>query len=201
MKRFRFTLLAVCLLLLWLGGTDLLTLFRNSEPLTISLAELEGSEPPRDWLHLTGGYQDLEEAISTSGSVELEAFLVPLKSAPDRADFRVLVETRNPRVMELLRTYYFQLDSEAAQRQFQDQHRDEFFGPRDVTGMVVTGLVASGNRDKLMKLAQDTGLQVPENVIFLSEGKEPARWRGFIFVALALAGLVRFATLWRQPSV
>ena len=80
MKRFRFTLLAICLLLLWLGWNDLSLLLRNPKPQTIGLEELVRTGPPRDWLHVTGGYQDLTEAISTSGSVDLDAFLVPLKT-------------------------------------------------------------------------------------------------------------------------
>jgi len=198
MKRFRFTLLAVCMLLLWLGWNDLSLLLHNPEPQVITLDQLTRNGPPREWLRVTGGYEDLAEAISTSGSLELEAFLVPLKSAPADPTFQVLVETRDPRIIDLLQTYYFKLDSPAAQEQFRAEHRQDFNGRRDVTGMVVGGLVASGNRDKLMSLARQLGMEVPENVIFISEGKEPASWRGFIFVALALAGLVKFALMWKQ---
>ncbi len=198
MKRFRFTLLAICLLLLWLGWNDLSLLLRNPEPQVITLDQLTRSGPPRDWLRVTGGYEDLVEAISTSGSLELEAFLVPLKSSPADPTYQVLVESRDPRILNLLQTYYFKLDSPAAQEQFRAEHREEFNGRRDVTGMVVSGLVANGNRDKLMSLARQLGMDVPENVIFISEGKEPGTWRGFLFIALALAGLVRLALIGKQ---
>ena len=79
MKRFRFTLTAICLVLLWLGWTDVSLFLRNRAPLTITEAELVKNGPPREWLHITGGYQDLLMGISTSGSVELDAFLVPLR--------------------------------------------------------------------------------------------------------------------------
>ena len=202
MKRFRFTLLAICLLLLWLGWNDLSLLLRNPEPQEISLEQLSRSGPPRDWLRVTGGYEDLDEAISTSGTLELEAFLVPLKRTPADPSFQVLIETRDPRIIELLQTYYFKLDSPAAREQFRAEHGQAFTGRRDITGMVVSGLVASGNRGKLMTLARQLGMDLPENVIFLSEGKEPGTWRGFVFIALALAGLVKFALMWKQqPAV
>lgn len=200
MKRFRFTLLAICLLLLWLGWNDVSLLLANPEPKTISLQELVKTGPPRDWLHVTGGYQDLTEAISTSGSVDVDAFLVPLKTDPAASSFQVLVETRDPRIIDLLKTYYFKLDSPQAQRQFLDEHARDFHAPREVTGMLITGLVASGNRDKLMTLAKQLGMKVPENVIFISEGEKPVVWRGFVFLGLALAGLVKFALMSRKKE-
>jgi hypothetical protein len=33
-----------------------------------------------------------------------------------------------------------------------------------------------------------------ENVIFLSEGKEPGKWRGVFFTVIGLLGLVRVLT-------
>jgi hypothetical protein len=198
--RFRFTLLAICLLLLWLGWNDVSLLLRNPGPQTISLQELVKTGPPRDWLQVTGGYQDLTEAISTSGSVDIDAFLVPLKTAPDSSSFRVLVETRDPKIIDLLKTYYFKLDSPAAQQQFLAEHERDFHAPRDVTGMLITGLVATGNRDKLMTLAKQLGMKVPENVIFLGEGEKPVAWRGFVFLGLALAGLAKFALMGKKKE-
>jgi hypothetical protein len=200
MKRFRFTLLAICLVLLWLGWTDASLYLRNPEPATISLAELQRAGAPREWLHVTGGYQDLQNAISTSGTVKLEAFLVPLKTSPDADSFRVLVETRDPQILDLLRTYYFKLDTPAEQQRFLAEHAGEFHARRDVTGTLITGLIASGNRDKLMTLAKQLGMQVPEDVIFISEGKQPPKWRGFLFLALALAGLVKFGMMMRKKG-
>jgi len=200
MKRFRFTLLAICLVLLWLGWTDASLSLRNPEPATLPLAELQREGAPREWLHVTGGYQDLQNAISTSGTVKLEAFLVPMKTSPHADTFRVLVETRDPQILDLLRTYYFKLDSPAEQQRFLTEHAEAFHARRDVTGMLITGLIASGNRDKLMTLAKQLGMQVPEDVIFISEGKEPPSWRGFLFLALALAGLVKFGMMLRRKE-
>jgi hypothetical protein len=199
MKRFRFTLLAICLVLLYLGWTDLTLLLRNPSPTTLPIEDLERGSVPREWLHVTGGQLNLLEAISTSGSIELESFLVPLKSSPEAKTFQVLVETRNPRVLELLAMYHFQLDSAEAKAAYLQAHAAEFQGRREVTGMVVSGLVASGNRDKLMKLAEDVGMQVPADVLFLSEGKEPGRWRGFFYLGVGLLGLIKVLMLWKKP--
>ncbi|ALC17772.1 hypothetical protein DSOUD_3046 [Desulfuromonas soudanensis] len=200
MKRFRFTLLAICLVLLFLGWNDISLFLRNRAPETIAVTALEQNGAPREWLHVTGGTLDLLEAISTSGSIELEALLIPLKSDPQAGDFRVLVETREPGLIKLFRTYHFKLDSEEAQERYLDEHRSEFFPRQDVSGTLVTGLIATGNRDKLMTLAKDVGMQVTDDVIFIAEGKEPARIRGFIFFALALAGLVKFAAMGKRNS-
>lgn len=198
MKRFRFTLLAICLVLLWLGWNDIALFLRNPSPAAVSIEELEAGNVPREWLHVTGGHQNLLEAISTSGSVELDAFLVPLRSSPGEASFHVLVETRSPRILELLATYHFQLDSAEAKEAYLREHAAEFRGKRDVTGMVAGGLIASGNRDKLMKLAKEVGIEVPADVLFLSEGKEPGRWRGFFFLGVGALGILRVLTGWRQ---
>jgi hypothetical protein len=198
MRRFRVTLLAICLLLVYLGWNDADIYLRNQQPETITIANLEQHGAPREWLQVEGGYQDLQQAISTSGTVDLDALLVPLSSEPRSGTFQVLVETRQPRLLELFRTYHLRLDSTAEQRRFLAEHQEEFFGQRQVAGTVVTGLVASGNRDKLMKLARGVGMEIPEDVIFLSEGNEPVRYRGFAFLALGLIGLGRVLMLWRR---
>jgi hypothetical protein len=172
---------------------------RNPTPAAASIGELEKGNVPREWLHVSGGHQNLLEAISTSGSVELDAFLIPLKSSPQEESFHVLVETRNPRILELLSTYHFQLESAEAKENYLKEHAAEFQGQREVTGMVVSGLIASGNRDKLMKLAREVGMQVPPDVLFLSEGKEPGRWRGFFFLGVGLLGLIKVLMLWKKP--
>lgn len=201
MKRFRFTLLAICLVLLFLGWNDISLFLRNRVPDNIAITALERHGASREWLHVTGGTLDLLEAISTSGSIELDALLVPLKSDPLDGDFRVLVETRDPDRIKLFQTYHFKLDSEEAQERYLAEHRSEFFPRQDVTGTLVTGLIATGNRDKLMTLAKDVGMQVTDDVIFIAEGKKPARIRGFLFFALALAGLVKFAAMGKKKSL
>jgi hypothetical protein len=201
MKRFRFTLLAICLVLLFLGWNDISLFLRNRAPENIAITDLEQDGAPREWLHVTGGTFDLLEAISTSGSIDLEALLVPLKSDPQAGDFRVLVETRDPRLVKLFQTYHFKLNSEEAQKRYLAEHRAEFFPRQDVSGTLVTGLIATGNRDKLMTLAKDVGMHVTDDVIFIAEGKKPARIRGFLFFALALAGLVKFATMGKKEPL
>ncbi len=200
MQRFRFTLLAICLLLAYLGWTDLSLFLRNRVPANVSIEALASGKIPREWLHVTGGFQDLDEAISTSGSVEIEAFLVPLKATPEERPFHVIVETRNPEILSLLTTYHLTLDSPAAQAAFKKDHAGEFQGRRDVTGLIATGLVANGNRDKLLQLTRQVGMDVAPDVIFLSEGKTPPTWRGFLFLALALAGVAKFVQLGRKPK-
>ena len=69
MKRFRFTLIAVCLVLLYLGVNDLLLWFKNQTPQTITISQLEASGAPQEWLKIKAGYLDLDRAISTSGTV------------------------------------------------------------------------------------------------------------------------------------
>jgi hypothetical protein len=201
MKRFRFTLLAVCLLLLYLGWNDVSLYLRNPSPLTIEVSELERSGAPREWLHVTDGIQDLEEAISTSGSVDIDALLIPLKSSTREDDVRVLLETRHPALMEHFKAYHFKQDSAFAKEKYLRKHAADFHSARDVTGMIAGGLVASGNRDKLMQLAKDVGMDAADDVIFISEGKEPSRYRGFFFLAVGLLGLVKVLLRWRKSGM
>jgi hypothetical protein len=198
MKRFRITLLVVCLVLLYLGGSDLRILMRNPKPMPITVAELEQQGPEQEWLTIRSGHQNLLEAISTSGSVEVNAFLVPLKTSPEAKDYRVLIETRRPQIVDALKIYHFKLESDLERQKYLEDHRQLFFGEREVTGMVMSGLIGRNNRNRLAKLSKDYGIAVPEDVLFVTEGKEPARLRGFFFVGVALLGLVKLATTWRK---
>lgn len=200
MKRFRFTLIAVCLVLLYLGWSDASLFLRNQTPETVPAAELTAKGAPREWLHVVGGHLDLEQAISTSGSVDVDALLVPLRPTRDGDEIPILVETRDPRLMELFTTYHFKQDSAFAKERYLDEHRTAFHPRRDVIGMVVGGLIASGNRDKMMQLAEKLEMAVPEDVIFLSEGKEPPRYRGFFFLAVGLLGLGKILLGWRRKG-
>jgi len=191
MRRFRYTLLAVCLVLLFLGISELRLWFTNPSPQPIEISALEGSGAPREWLAVSGGFQDLDRAISTSGTVELEALLVPLLGHPDQQRIRIMVETRDESLLQLFKDYYFFTDTLPEKRAFRARHDAEFRGRRDVTGMLVSGLIARGNRQKLIKLARQTGLDVADDVILLSEGKEPGRWRGLFFTLVGLLGLVK----------
>jgi hypothetical protein len=191
MQRFRVTLIVISGFLLFLGINDLSLWWRNRTPATIDIAVLVEQGAPTEWLKVKGGYLDLDRAISTSGSIELEALLVPLLPVPDREEIRVLVETRNPRVLELVRGYHFTPETVEEQKAFREKHADEFQARREVTGMLVSGLIAEGNRDKLLGLARETGLDIQEDVIFLSEGKIPQLWRGLFFALIAMGTILK----------
>ena len=48
------------------------------------------------------------------------------------------METRDPKILDLLKIYDLKLDTPAAQAQFRAEHQDAFPGRRDVTGMLIT---------------------------------------------------------------
>jgi len=191
MQRFRFTILALCLLLLFLGGSDLKTLYQNPAPHQVGIEALDRGEPPGEWLTIEGGLLDVTEAINMTGSIDIDALLIPLKNNRNAQRPRVIVETRDPAILETFSTYWFKLESEAAQQTYLEQNPERFYLRKPVTGMLAGGLVASGNRDKLMTLAKKLGMDVPDDVIFASEGKTPARWRGYFFTAIGLFGVVQ----------
>lgn len=191
MKRFRVTLLVVCLILAWLGYSDLRLLLQNPEPQRISISDLENNGASREWLTVSGGYQDLLQAINMSGTMEIDAFLVPLKSSADNRNIRVWFETRDPRIITLLKKYYFQLDSDKQRQQFVAENRPFFFAQRELTGMTADSLVADSNRGKLIELLQEMNIPTSEDVIFISEGKKPAVLRGIFFALMAVIGLLK----------
>lgn len=199
MKRFRFTLIAVCLVLLYLGVNDLLLWFNNQSPQSLTISQLEERGAPREWLNIKSGYLDLDRAISTSGSLEMEALLVPLVAHPDQQRIWVMVETRDPNLLQLFKEYHFFTDTIPEKEAFRQKHAGTFKGQRDMTGMLVAGLIARGNQQKLLKLANQTGLDMAEDVIFLSEGKEPGKWRGVFFTVIGLLGLFRVLT-YKKPG-
>lgn len=200
MRRYRVTLLVVCLVLLFLGGSDLDILRRNYRIQSISIAELESQVPPQEWLSIEGGHVNLLEAISTSGSVEVSAFLVPLKISHDAQEYRVLLETRAPAIVDALKTYHFKLNNEQDQQRYVLEHQELFFGRRDVSGMIMSGLINLNNKNRLAKLERDYGIDLPEDVIFFSEDKEPAKIRGFLFVGVAILGLIKLLSIWKKPA-
>ena len=195
MKRFRFTLIAICLVLLYLGGNDLLLWFNNRSPQTLTITQLEESGAPQQWLSVKAGHMDLDRAISTSGSVEMEALLVPLVPHPEQERIRVMVETRDPDLLKLFKEYHFFTDTIPEKQAFRENYASAFTAQREINGMLVAGLIARGNQQKLLKLARQTGLDIADDVIFLSEGKEPGKWRGVFFSVIGLLGLIRVLTL------
>jgi hypothetical protein len=201
MNRFRFTLIAVCVVLLYLGVSDLLLWFNNQAPLPLSISQLEENGAPQEWLDVSGGYQDLDRGISTSGSLDMEALLIPLVAHPDQERIHIMVETRSPQLLQLFKDYHFFTDTVPEKQAFRKKHAAAFKGQRDITGMLVSGLVASGNQQKLLKLAKQTGLDVADDVIFLSEDKKPGKWRGLFFTVIGLLGLIRVATRKKNPAI
>ncbi len=200
MRRFRFTLITVCLVLLYLGGNDLLLWFQNQEPAPLSVKNLQEQGSPREWLHISDGYQDLDRAISTSGTIEMEALLVPLLEYPQQETIRILVETRQPQLLDLFKQYHLFTDTVPEKRAFRQEHSEEFQGQRDIIGMEVSGLIAKNNHNKLLKLALQTDLKIAEDVIFISESKEPGKWRGISFCIIGLLGLAKALTGSRKKT-
>ncbi|HKJ04767.1 MAG TPA: hypothetical protein VJ974_04150 [Geopsychrobacteraceae bacterium] len=193
MKRFRVTLLVVCLMLGWLGFNDLSLYFRNRTPQTLSIEEITNQGAPREWVNIVGGQQDLLQAINMSGTMEIDSFLVPLKQTAETKDLLVWFETRDPQIISALKTYYFKLDTEAERAAFVDEKRQLFFARRDLTGMTVSNLVADSNRSKLKELLSDMNIPVSDQVVFISEGKKPSSGRGFFFMSIAFIGLMKLA--------
>ncbi len=200
MKRFRVTIIAVCLILGWLGYADLRLLLRNPEPLEISITDLEATGAPREWLTIDNGYQDLLKAINMSGTMEIDSFLVPLKSSKQADNTRVWFETRDPQIIKTLKTYYFVLDTEEQQQAFRLENQTFFSAQRQLTGMTADNLVADSNQQKLTKLLQEMNIPVTENTIFISEGKQPVVWRGIFFSGIAIIGLVKVLLSFRKSD-
>ncbi len=201
MKRFRITILAVCLILFWLGYSDLKIFLRNPEPLQISVAELENSGAPREWLTVTHSVRDLLQAVNMSGSMNIDAFLVPLKRDRESNTMKVWFETRDAKIIEALKHYYFILETEPDRTAFIQANQQLFFGAQPVTGMTAANLVANSNRGKLTKLLQQMELPVSDETIFISAGKSPSRWRGIFFVGVAGLGLIKvFLSFARPPE-
>ncbi len=198
MKRFRVTLLAVCLLLTWLGYSDLQLHFRNKTPQIVSVHELEQSQPPREWLHVTAGYQNLLEAINMSGTMEIDAFLVPLKSSLDKQVASIWFETRDPQIVKLLKTYYFELNSDSARSEFVEENSVLIYAQRDLIGMTADSMVANNNQSKLEELLTLMKIPFGENTIFLSEGKEPVTYRGYFFVIIGILGFLKVGLSFRS---
>jgi len=192
MKRFRITIIAVCIILSWLAYTDLSLYLRNPEPLTVSIAELETSGAPREWLQINDGVQNLLEAINMSGTMEITSFLVPLKQSKDSSkETRVWFETRDPEILDLLKTYYFLLNTDKEREEFVQKNEDIFFAKRQCIGLTADSLVAESNQKKLTELLQAMNIPVAEDTIFISEGKQPFLWRGVFFAVISIAGLFR----------
>jgi len=192
------TLLAICLVLAWLGYHDLKTFFANPEPLTVTLAELEQNGAPREWLQITDGSFDLEQAINPSGEVETfksGPFFVPMTGPDGSSEIRVVVETRRPEVIDILKRYVLDFSTAEEQQAFLKNNREAFHPQVSITGMTASWVTSTANRDKLLQLAKQQDMPVSQDVIFVSEGKEPGRYRGFFFAIVAALGILKFIQL------
>lgn len=200
MKRFRITILAICLILAWLGYSDISLLLRNRQPQLISINQLEQNGAPREWLQITGGKQDLLQAINMSGSMNIDSFLVPLKTDSESGTMKVWFETRNPQIIDTLKTYYFNLETDRQRTDFIKQNNHLFMAERTITGMTAENLVASSNQSKLVKLLKEMNIPVSEETIFISEGKSPIVWRGLFYSAIAIIGMIKIFTSFASPG-
>ena len=195
MKRYRFTLLAICLVLGFLGYHDLKLYVNNTEPLTVSIDELEQAGAPQEWLTIEGGYLDLEQAINPSGQVdtfESGPFFVPLVAENGSHKIHVVIETRRAEIIQTLKKYVLDFNSAEEQLNFLINNREAFHPQVTITGMTASWLTSTANRDKLLQLAKEQNMPVDDNVIFVSEGKEPGKFRGFFFAVVAFFGLLKF---------
>lgn len=198
MKRFKITLLAICIVLAFLGYHDLKTFFKNPDPLQISIAELEQAGAPREWLKIQGGTLDLEQAINPTGQVETfetGPFFIPLTGETGSKEIQVVVEVWRKDVINTLKKFVLDFNTVEEQQAFLMQNIDDFHLKTEVTGMTASWLSSTANQDKLLKLAKEQNMPVSENVIFISEGKMPDKFRGFFFTIIAILGLLKFIQL------
>lgn len=112
-----------------------------------------------------------------------------------------MVETRDPHLLQLFQDYHFFTDTLPEKRKFRSEHGAEFKGQRDITGMLVAGLIVRGNQQKLIKLAKETDLNIADDVIFLSEGKEPGKLRGIFFTVMGVLGFIKALFRKTKPTV
>lgn len=205
MKRFRITLLVVCIYLLYLGGVDLALTLQNPEPKPITVDQLITQGAPQDWLTIEGGTLHLLDAVSTSGELKIEALLVPIHRGREKGPVQILLETRDPELIKAFSTYYILLETEAQKATFAAENTDLIYQTSTRTGLMTTGLVAENNRSRMLKLAKQIGLDVDPEVIFLSEGKTPHTWRGLFYLLVGLAGFFKVLSSWQKgpknPSV
>lgn len=195
--RYRVTLATICGVLAFLGGDDLWVFFQNRVP-HVRVGSLD-VPPGQHWLRFERVTVDLPEAINTTGTVEVQGLLVPLRIG-ERGPVKVLLETRDAARIALFTRYHFGPDTEAEKAGFLAQHRDALQARTTVQGMRMRGLVARSNHRKLRQLAQEGGLDLAPDALILVEGERPSPWRGSFFLLVALAGLVKVVHMGRQKE-
>lgn len=200
MKRFRFTLLAISLILLYLGAMDLKLVLNNQDVQRINIEDLIAGKEHRELILIQNGYLDLKNAISTSGSIEIEALLVPLTAEPGLQPYKIFIEMRSPEVLKLVNKYNFDIDTDYLREKYFNEHKSEFYPQVNINGMMFSSLVANQSQVKLVKLVKDVGLQVDENIIFVSEDKTPPKYRGIFFFIIGILGGLKAFTMFQKAG-
>lgn len=206
MNRYRITVLVVCAVLLALAVGDFYVLHRNPEPQVIAWDVTSGGiRPEREWVTLTGGTLLLEEAVSNSGTLEIDALVIPLVREVKEKTFHILVETRDPQLVEAFATYHLGLNSEAKKAKYLADNIDIFRMKKTINGMVVTGafggLLPNHDQEIMHKLAKSLGMDLDAEAIFIHEDKEPASpLRAAFFLIVAIAGILKVILTWNRTA-
>ncbi len=204
MNRYRVTVLVVCSILIILAIGDFYTINRNMEPQIIALDKISGDiTPDREWVTITGGTLMLEEAISNSGELEVDALVIPLVRGVGEKTYHTLVETRDSKLLNAFITYHLSLDSEAQKAEYLENNIDIFRMQRSVSGMIVVGafggLLPNRDQDIMRELAKSENMDLDQSVIFVHEGKEPAKpYRGIFFLLMGIAGIIKVIVIGRN---
>lgn len=193
--RYRVTLVAVCAVLGFLGGDDLWVTLHNRAPHV--LADTLDAGPHQHWLRFEGARLDLAEAINTTGTLDVQGLLAPLR-LPSGGPVKVLVETREAGRIELFKQFHFAPATEAEKAAFRETHKDALLARVTVQGMRMRGLVARSNHRKLRDMARAGGLDLAPDALILVEGESPSPWRGLFFSLMGLAGLVKAFLMGRK---
>ncbi len=194
---YRATLVTVCAVLGFLGGDDLWVALQNRTP----HVHQNSLDVPagQHWLRFEGARMDLVEAINTTGTVEVQGLLAPLR-LPSGGAVKVLVETRDAARIELFKRYHFGPDTEVDRAAFREQHHAELLSVVSVQGLRMRGLVARSNHGKLRDMAKEGGLDLAPDALILVEGETPSPWRGSFFLLVALAGLTKVVLMGRRKT-
>lgn len=176
-----------------LAFLDLQLWWRNPAPQQLTIEEAQNWNGEREWLNINNAWWDVGSAISTSGTLDLEGLLIPLRRADETANspITILLETRDPELLALFAQYHFSLDNEQSKAEFLKSNADKFRFVRPAAGMVLDGFLARNSKSNLKQLAKTSGLAIADKVIFVTEHKEPAKWRGIFFAVVALLGGAR----------
>jgi len=205
MKRFRFTLLAIILLPLCLGLIDLRLVLNNLEPRTVTADELLSQGLPQEWVTIENATLDLTKAINLSGELPIEVLFVPLADA-ESGNYKVWIETHNPKMLQLISHYETGFDSIFAKEAFFAENRASFFPRLSIKAMAADWISANPNKQNLLKLLPAEALegqdpeQLKDHMLLLSDGKSPSPLRGSFYLVTGVVGLVLLIRRWRKDG-